>query len=188
MVGAKPQRRQGQSQSGADLAAGGRDQWRQAGDVFFGETGRQRIAGRGPQTGQHRPSRRNARCVGLEAGLSACQKHHTAKADGQTHRARQAGLVTQPNPGHDRAKQGHGGVQNGRKTCGDVHHRKRIQRERHAAVEHTHKQHGFPVLTQLSPMAFGQHQGQQKNRGNGDPNGGCRQRAQLQGCHTHEQK
>jgi hypothetical protein len=113
--------------------------------------------------------------------LSPSQQQHAPKANGQAHDPREGRFVPQPKPGDNRAKQGHRRVQDGGKTGGDVKHRKGIQGKGDTAVERPDKEHRLPVLTQHPPMTFGQHDRQQKSRGNGHPDGGRGQGTQFDG-------
>jgi len=109
--GPQPQRGQGQAERGADLAAGRRDQWRQARQVALGVAGRNAVADTGEQAGQQRPARRHARCGRLEAGLVPGQQGHAGKPDDQPGHAPAGQLVLQPGPGDQRAEHRHGGIQ-----------------------------------------------------------------------------
>ena len=68
----EPERRQGQQQRGADLAAGGGGQRRHAAQIAARGAGREAVAQAGRQAGRHRPAaRRDRPSPGVEAGAAA---------------------------------------------------------------------------------------------------------------------
>lgn len=84
----EPQRGQGQAQRGADLAAGGGDQGRYAGEKALGVAAADAVADGGQQAGQHGPAGGDAMGVGLEAGFVPSQQGHAYKTNHQAQAAR----------------------------------------------------------------------------------------------------
>jgi phage repressor protein C with HTH and peptisase S24 domain len=120
--------------------------------------------------------------------LAQYEQRHAHKADHQAQCAEATGPVFEPQPRNQRARQRHGGVQDGREAGGDVQHRKRVKRKRQGGVQQANEQDGAGALAKLRPDTTQQEDRHQKQRAETHTQPRRGQRTELDRAQVHEKK
>ncbi len=156
--------------------------------MALGKTGRYAVAQAGQQASHDGPGARQAIGIGLEAGFIPGQQRNASKAEQQPDDARAVRSVLQPDPGHQRAKQGDGGVQNRRQPGADGQQGIAKAGEGQGRIEQAHEEHLLPMRCKLWPESTPQQQGQQEQGGDHHAQTCRGQRPKFLGTQAHEEE